>query len=173
MLGGFGRLKLAIHLEEIFGVELPDEVGERFVTIGDIVNCFSRPYLGRVEIPTLAVASQTSRPHTAAPQRLVNRSVEGAGRARLDAVIAGAGVLDAADLFREGRLGMGWSQAALARTVLVQEEMLRDWESGTRPIPARVLAWVAMYAQSCPMTSSQAAKAAAETDQLVPMSLQF
>jgi hypothetical protein len=31
-----------------------------------------------------------------------------------------------ADLFRGGRLGMGWSQTALARTLLVEEEMLQS-----------------------------------------------
>ncbi len=36
-LGGFGRLKLAIHLEEIFDIELSDESLERFITVADIV----------------------------------------------------------------------------------------------------------------------------------------
>lgn len=40
--GGFSRLKLAIYLEEIFGVELPDEVLKRFITVADIVNYLSR-----------------------------------------------------------------------------------------------------------------------------------
>ncbi len=50
-----------------------------------------------------------------------------------------------ADLFRGGRLGMGWSQTALARTLLVEEEMLQEWESGAQPIPTKILDWVGMY----------------------------
>lgn len=55
---------------------------------------------------------------------------------------------DEASRFRDGRLGMGWSQAALARTVRVEEATLAHWESGDRRIPAPVLAWVGMYVRS-------------------------
>lgn len=41
-LGGFGRIKLAIYLEEAFNIELPDEALERFVTVADIIR-----YMGR------------------------------------------------------------------------------------------------------------------------------
>jgi acyl carrier protein len=41
-IGRFGRLKLALYLEETFGVELPDEVVERFETVGDIVRYLAR-----------------------------------------------------------------------------------------------------------------------------------
>ena len=59
-------------------------------------------------------------------------------------------VFSEASRFRDGRLGMGWSQAALARTVRVEEALLQHWESGSRPIPASVLAWVGMYVQGDP-----------------------
>ena len=61
---------------------------------------------------------------------------------------AGSNTPSQADLFRDGRLGMGWSQADLARTVLVEEATLQGWESGSRPIPAPILAWVGMYVRS-------------------------
>lgn len=48
-LGGFGRLKLAIYLEEVFGVELPDEASERFVLVADIVDYFSSELPGQAE----------------------------------------------------------------------------------------------------------------------------
>ena len=41
-VGRFGRIKLALYLEETFDVEIPDEVVGRFNTVGDIVR-----YLGR------------------------------------------------------------------------------------------------------------------------------
>jgi hypothetical protein len=50
-----------------------------------------------------------------------------------------------ADVLRMGRLGMGWSEAALARTVAVPEETIREWEAGLRPIPPNIVAWVGMY----------------------------
>jgi ribosome-binding protein aMBF1 (putative translation factor) len=53
-------------------------------------------------------------------------------------------------VFRRGRRGMGWSQAALAETVLVSLETLRRWEDGELPIPPKVIAWVGLYARSCP-----------------------
>lgn len=36
-LGGFDRLKLAMYLEEIFDIELSDDILERSVTVADIV----------------------------------------------------------------------------------------------------------------------------------------
>jgi hypothetical protein len=50
---------------------------------------------------------------------------------------------------------MGWSQTALARTILVEEEMLQEWESGVRPIPTEILAWVGLYARSYPGSSQE------------------
>jgi hypothetical protein len=55
--------------------------------------------------------------------------------------------VQASDLFRRGRLGMGWSPAALARTALVTELTVLEWERGSRPIPWRVLSWVSMYSR--------------------------
>jgi DNA-binding XRE family transcriptional regulator len=49
------------------------------------------------------------------------------------------------DVLRMGRLGMGWSEAALARTVAVSEETIREWEAGIRPVPPKIVAWVGMY----------------------------
>jgi acyl carrier protein len=43
-LGRFGRMRLAINLEELFDLELPNDVVARFVTVADIVNYFSRHY---------------------------------------------------------------------------------------------------------------------------------
>lgn len=44
-LGGFGKLKLAISLEDIFGIELADETVERFSTVGDIVKYIGEHHL--------------------------------------------------------------------------------------------------------------------------------
>ncbi len=41
-LGRFGRIRLALYLEEIFDVEIPDEAVDRFDTVGDIVSYVSR-----------------------------------------------------------------------------------------------------------------------------------
>ncbi len=41
-LGRFGRIRLALYLEETFDVELPDEDVERFDTVGDIVRYMDR-----------------------------------------------------------------------------------------------------------------------------------
>lgn len=68
---------------------------------------------------------------------------------------ASADITKQADLFRGGRLGMGWSQTDLARTILVQEEILQEWESGIRPIPTEILAWVGMYARSYPESGQE------------------
>jgi DNA-binding XRE family transcriptional regulator len=51
------------------------------------------------------------------------------------------------ELFRLGRLGMGWSETELARTLSVPEQTVRDWESGIGDIPPKVAAWVCMYAR--------------------------
>jgi DNA-binding transcriptional regulator YiaG len=51
-----------------------------------------------------------------------------------------------ADQFRRGRLGMDWSQDALARTIGVPPETVRAWENGEAAIPPKVLAWVKLYA---------------------------
>jgi acyl carrier protein len=41
-LGRFGRMKVAIYLEESFDVELPDEAVDRFDTVGDTARYMSR-----------------------------------------------------------------------------------------------------------------------------------
>jgi acyl carrier protein len=41
-LGRFGRIRLALYLEETFDVEIPDEAVDRFDTVGDIVRYVSR-----------------------------------------------------------------------------------------------------------------------------------
>jgi len=43
-LGRFGRMRLAMYLEEVFDLELPNEVVGRFVTVADIVSYYSRRY---------------------------------------------------------------------------------------------------------------------------------
>ena len=48
-LSRFGRLKLAICLEEAFDVELEDEDVEQFTVIGDIVTYISSRYFRDVE----------------------------------------------------------------------------------------------------------------------------
>jgi len=75
--------------------------------------------------------------------RAIDHPLAGMTPASLDPAIAAD--IEEADLFRGGRLGMGWSQTALARTLLVEEEMLEEWESGARPIPTKILEWVGMY----------------------------
>jgi DNA-binding XRE family transcriptional regulator len=59
-------------------------------------------------------------------------------------------------VFRRGRRGMGWSQAALAETVLVSPETVQRWEDGELPIPPKVIAWVSLYARSYPTDSTSA-----------------
>jgi acyl carrier protein len=56
-LGGFGRLKLAIYLEEAFAVELQDKALERFVVVADIVDYFSRRHFRDVESSALTEAA--------------------------------------------------------------------------------------------------------------------
>jgi acyl carrier protein len=48
-LGRFGRLKLAICLEEAFDVELEDEDVEQFTVVGDIVSYISHRYFRDVD----------------------------------------------------------------------------------------------------------------------------
>ena len=51
-LGRFGRLRLAICLEEVFDLELPDEVVARFVTVADVVTYFSSHYFSDAQSAT-------------------------------------------------------------------------------------------------------------------------
>jgi acyl carrier protein len=44
-LGKFGRIRLALHLEETFDIEISDEAVDRFDTVGDIVHYMSRWWL--------------------------------------------------------------------------------------------------------------------------------
>jgi acyl carrier protein len=53
----FGRLRLAICLEEVFDVELSNEVVARFVTVGDVVGHFSRRYFRDFSAPVTAAAA--------------------------------------------------------------------------------------------------------------------
>jgi acyl carrier protein len=53
-LGRFGRAKLALSLEEVFEIELPDEALKRFSTVGDIVEYLNRYYLYDLEFPICA-----------------------------------------------------------------------------------------------------------------------
>ncbi|MBV8091740.1 MAG: hypothetical protein JO110_00615 [Acetobacteraceae bacterium] len=55
-LGRFGRAKLALSLEEVCDIELPDQVLKRFSTIGDIVEYLNRYYLPDVELSQHAAA---------------------------------------------------------------------------------------------------------------------
>jgi acyl carrier protein len=41
-LGRFGRIRLALYLEETFDLEISDEAVEQFDTVGDIVRYLSR-----------------------------------------------------------------------------------------------------------------------------------
>ncbi len=54
LLSGLGRIKLAMYLEEVFDIELPDEVLERFATIADIVKYVDGHYFRDVEPSDLA-----------------------------------------------------------------------------------------------------------------------
>ena len=55
-LGRFGRLKLGIYLEEIFDLELPDDVLAGFSTVADIVRYISRRYFRNIETSVAAMA---------------------------------------------------------------------------------------------------------------------
>jgi acyl carrier protein len=56
-LSRFGRLRLAICLEEVFDVELANEVAACFVTVGDVVGYFSRRYFRDFSAPVRAAAA--------------------------------------------------------------------------------------------------------------------
>jgi acyl carrier protein len=56
-LGRFGRLRLAVCLEEAFDFELPNEVVRKFVTVGDVVGYFSRRYFRDFSDPVRAAAA--------------------------------------------------------------------------------------------------------------------
>jgi acyl carrier protein len=56
-LGRFGRLRLALCLEEAFDLELPSEVVARFVTVSDVVGYFSRRYFRDFPSPVMAAAA--------------------------------------------------------------------------------------------------------------------
>ena len=56
--------------------------------------------------------------------------------------------LSNADRFRRGRLGMGWSQDALARTIVVPLGTLHAWENNELAIPPKALAWVTLYVRN-------------------------
>ncbi len=48
-IGRFGRLKLAVCLEELFDIELQDKTVEQFDTLGDIVTYLSYRYFRDIE----------------------------------------------------------------------------------------------------------------------------
>ena len=50
-LGRFGRLRLGVCLEEVFDVELSDELVASFVTVDDVVGYFSRRYFRDFSAP--------------------------------------------------------------------------------------------------------------------------
>jgi DNA-binding transcriptional regulator YiaG len=52
------------------------------------------------------------------------------------------------ELFRRGRLGMDWTQDALAQTIGVPLTTLRAWEEGELAIPPKVMAWVNLYVRN-------------------------
>lgn len=59
-VGRFGRIKLALYLEETFDVEIPDEVVARFDTVGDIVRYVSRWSHETGGVSNQAVATERS-----------------------------------------------------------------------------------------------------------------
>lgn len=56
-IGGFGRTKLAMYLEEVFDIELSDEVQGRFATVADIVKYIGRHYFRDIEPSRLSEAA--------------------------------------------------------------------------------------------------------------------
>ncbi|MBV8589573.1 MAG: acyl carrier protein [Acetobacteraceae bacterium] len=58
-LGRFGLVKLALSLEEVFGIELPDEALKQFSTIANIVRYLKRHYRHEVEFSWCAAATST------------------------------------------------------------------------------------------------------------------
>ena len=56
-LSSFTRIKLAMCLEEVFDLELSNDVLERFVTVADIVKYISRHYFREIDLSGLAEAA--------------------------------------------------------------------------------------------------------------------
>jgi acyl carrier protein len=56
-LGGFGLVKLALYLEELFDIELTDDALERFLTVGDIVKHLTRNFFQDADCSELAKAA--------------------------------------------------------------------------------------------------------------------
>lgn len=56
-LGGFGRLRLAVCLEDLFDVELQNDEIERFHTLGDIVSYLSFRYFRDIETVPLGATA--------------------------------------------------------------------------------------------------------------------
>lgn len=56
-LGRFGRLKLAVCLEELFDVELQNNAVEQFDTLGDIVSYLSYRYFRDIDPTALTIAA--------------------------------------------------------------------------------------------------------------------
>ena len=56
-LGRFGQLRSAVCLEDVFELELPNEVVAQFITVGDVVGYFSRRYFLDVASPVRAAAA--------------------------------------------------------------------------------------------------------------------
>jgi acyl carrier protein len=56
-LSRLGRITLAMSLEDIFDVELENDVVERFFDIGDIVSHFSDRYFRDIEPSTPGIAA--------------------------------------------------------------------------------------------------------------------
>jgi acyl carrier protein len=59
-LGRLGRLRLALRLEEMFDLELPDEAVERFQTVADIVRYMARWGLEDADVPAERSGSPTA-----------------------------------------------------------------------------------------------------------------
>lgn len=56
-IGRFGRLKLAVCLEELFDIELQNNAVEQFDTLGDIVTYLSYRYFRDIEPSALTLAA--------------------------------------------------------------------------------------------------------------------
>lgn len=56
-IGRFGRLKLAVCLEELFDIELQDNAVDQFDTLGDIVTYLSYRYFRDIEPSVLTIAA--------------------------------------------------------------------------------------------------------------------
>jgi acyl carrier protein len=57
-LGRMGRMRLGICLEEVFDIELSDEVLERAVTVADVVKYLSRRYYRDIDSSCVAEAAR-------------------------------------------------------------------------------------------------------------------